>query len=89
MSTDDTFLAVFLGSKVSPKWAAWNALPEAERRAREQRGIAAWKAWVEQHKAAIVAMVFFGGLKRTPGMTVLAAGDGLFTILYVAYLAGL
>jgi hypothetical protein len=40
-------------------------------------------------KAAIVAMVFFGGLKRTPGMTLLAAGDGLFTILYVAYLAGL
>jgi hypothetical protein len=40
-------------------------------------------------KAAIVAMVFFGGLKRTPVMTALAAGDGLFTILYVAYLAGL
>jgi hypothetical protein len=40
-------------------------------------------------KAAIVAMVFFGGLKRTPGMTLLAAGDGLFTLLYVAYLAGL
>jgi hypothetical protein len=40
-------------------------------------------------KAAIVALVFFGGLKRTPGMTLLAAGDGLFTILYVAYLAGL
>ena len=56
MSTNDTFLAVFLGSKTSAKMAAWNALPEAERRAREQQGIAAWKAWVEKHQAAIVAM---------------------------------
>ena len=38
MSTNDTFLAVFLGSKTSAKWAAWNALPEAERRIREQQG---------------------------------------------------
>jgi hypothetical protein len=30
----DTYLAVFLGSKASPKMAAWQALPEAERRAR-------------------------------------------------------
>ena len=30
MSTNDTFLAVFLGSKTSAKMAAWNALPEAE-----------------------------------------------------------
>ena len=56
MSTNDTFLAVFLGSKTSAKMAAWNALPEAERRAREQQGIAAWKAWVEKHQAAIAAM---------------------------------
>ena len=54
MSTNDTFLAVFLGSKTSPKMAAWNALPEAERRAKEQQGMAAWKAWVEKHQAAIV-----------------------------------
>ena len=32
------------------------SLPEAERRAKEQQGIAAWKAWVEKHQAAIVAM---------------------------------
>ena len=56
MSTNDTFLAVFLGSKTSAKMAAWNALPEAERRAKEQQGIAAWKAWVEKHQAAIVEM---------------------------------
>jgi hypothetical protein len=56
MSTNDTFLAVFVGSKTSAKMAAWNALPEAERRAKEQQGIAAWKVWLEKHQASIVAM---------------------------------
>ena len=42
MSTD-TYLAVFLGSKNSPKMAAWNGLPEAERKKKEMEGIAAWK----------------------------------------------
>jgi hypothetical protein len=56
MSTNDTFLAVFLGSRTSSKWAAWNALSETERRAKEQAGMAAWKAWVDKHHAAIVAM---------------------------------
>jgi hypothetical protein len=56
MSTTDTFLAVFLGSKTSAKMADWIALPEADRRAKESQGMAAWKAWVEKHQAAIVAM---------------------------------
>ena len=56
MSTNDTYLAVFLGSKTSPKMTAWAALPEGERRAREQQGMAAWKAWVDKHQGAIVAM---------------------------------
>ena len=56
MSTNDTYLAVFLGSKTSPKSAAWNALSETERKARETRGIAAWKAWVEKHQGAIATM---------------------------------
>ena len=55
MSTN-TFLAVFLGSKSSPKWAAWNALSESERRSKEQQGMAAWKAWVEKHQGAIAEM---------------------------------
>ena len=54
MTTNDTYLAVFLGSKTSPRMKAWMALPEAERRAREQEGMAAWKAWVEKHQAAVV-----------------------------------
>jgi hypothetical protein len=56
MSANDTFLAVFLGSKTSPKMAEWNTLPEAERLAKQQAGMAAWKAWVEKHRAAIVGM---------------------------------
>ena len=56
MATNDTYLAVFLGSKTSPRMKAWTALGETERRAREQEGIAAWKAWVQKHHAAIVEM---------------------------------
>lgn len=56
MATNNTFLAVFLGSKSSPKMAAWNALPEAEQQKKMQEGIAAWKSWVEQNKASIVEM---------------------------------
>ena len=55
MSTD-TFLAVFIADKTSPRMAAWNALPEGERLARQQEGMAAWKAWVEKNQAAIVGM---------------------------------
>ena len=56
MSTNDTFLAIFLGSKTSPRMKAWNALSEEARSAKMQEGIAAWKAWVEKHQAAIVGM---------------------------------
>jgi hypothetical protein len=56
MSTNDTYLAVFLGSKTGPRRAAWDALPEADRRAKEREGMAAWKAWVEKNQSVIVAM---------------------------------
>ena len=52
----DTYLAVFLGSKNSAKFAAWNALSESDRKAKEKAGIAAWKAWVEKHQASLVEM---------------------------------
>jgi len=52
----DTYLAVFVGSKTSAKMAAWNALSEAERKAKEKEGMAGWKAWVEKHQAALAAM---------------------------------
>ena len=56
MSTNQTFLAIFLGSKTSAKMTAWNALPEADRNSRAQQGIADWHAWVDRHQEAIVAM---------------------------------
>jgi hypothetical protein len=40
-------------------------------------------------KFAVVVLVFFGPLKRTLPMTAIACTDGLFTVLYVAYLAGM
>jgi hypothetical protein len=52
----DTYLAVFVGSKTSAKMAAWNALSEAERKAKEKEGMAAWKAWVGKHHGALVEM---------------------------------
>jgi phosphoketolase len=56
MSTSNTYLAVFTGSKSSPRRAAWDALPESERRAREREGMAAWMAWAQKHQGAIVTM---------------------------------
>ena len=44
MNSTDTYLAVFVGSKTSPQMAAWTALSDADRRAREQKGMAAWHA---------------------------------------------
>jgi hypothetical protein len=67
MNANDTFLAVFLGSKTSPRMTAWMALPEAERRAKEQEGMAAWKAWFEKHHAAI--SVAGGPLGKTKQVT--------------------
>jgi hypothetical protein len=87
MSANDTYLAVFLGSKDNAKTAAWNALPEAERRAREQQGIAAWKAWVEKHQAAITAMGGpLGKTKRVDsnGIADIANEMGAFTVVRAA-----
>jgi hypothetical protein len=84
MSENDTYLAVFLGSKTSPRMQAWMALPEAERRAKGQEGIAAWKAWVEKHQASLAAMG--GPLCKTKRITARGIEDvsnemGAFTVV--------
>jgi hypothetical protein len=84
MSTNNTFLAVFLGSKTGPQMTAWNALSETERRTKEQRGVAAWHAWVEKHQGAIVQMG--GPLGRTKkvdkgGIVDIANQMGAFTVV--------
>ena len=87
MSTNDTYLAVFLGSKNSAKWTAWNALSETERKAREIRGMAAWKGWVEKHQASLVAMG--GPLGKTKKVDAQGIADvtnamGAFTVVRAA-----
>ena len=84
MSTNDTYLAVFLGSKTSAKMSAWNALPEEQRRAKEREGIAAWRAWIEKHQEAIVGMG--GPLGKTKKVTQRGIEDisnemGAFTVV--------
>jgi hypothetical protein len=53
MSTNTEYLAVFLGSKTSPRRTAWDALSEVERNAKQQEGIRAWRAWMEKHQGAV------------------------------------
>src|SRR5665213_1045776 len=67
MSANNAYLAVFLGSKTSPRALAWNAMPEAEQKTKAQAGMATWKAWAEKHHAAIVAMG--GPLGKTKKVT--------------------
>jgi hypothetical protein len=83
----DTYLAVFVGSKNSPKWTAWNALSETERKAKEKEGIAAWKAWVEKHQASLVAMGGpLGKTKRvgSGGIADVSNELGAFTVVRAA-----
>ena len=84
MSTNNTYLAVFCGSKTSPRRAAWDALTETDRRARERDGIAAWKKWVDRNQNAIVAMG--GPLGKTKKVTERGIDDtsnniGAFTVV--------
>lgn len=46
------YLAIFLGTKEAMD--AWKAMPEAERKAKEQEGMMAWGKWMQDHKEAIV-----------------------------------
>lgn len=66
MSTKDTYLAVFLSNKTSPRWQAWYAMSEEERRAKDEVGLAALQAWDEKHRDSIVYMGGpLGPTKRT------------------------
>ena len=54
MSAQDHYLAVFTSNKASAKWRAWYAMTDEERRAKDEVGLAALKAWDEAHKDVIV-----------------------------------
>lgn len=47
-----TFLAVYLGSAAGMN--AWKAMPDVERKQKEQAGMTAWMKWMNDHKAAIL-----------------------------------
>ena len=84
MNANNTYLAVFLGSKTSPRRVAWDALSEGDRRAKEREGMAAWKAWAEKNHAAIVTMG--GPLGKTKKVTQRGIDDvsndlGAFTVV--------
>ena len=53
-STTGHYLAVFTSNKTSPKWRAWYAMTEEEKRATDEKGLAAVKAWDETHRGSIV-----------------------------------
>ena len=46
------YLAIYTGT--AEALARWNALPEEQRHARDDRGMQAWNAWGEKHADAIV-----------------------------------
>jgi len=48
------YLAVFTMDKTGPQWRAWHAMGEAERRARQEEGIAAVLAWDAAHRDVIL-----------------------------------
>jgi YCII-related domain len=84
MSTSDTYLAIFLGSKTSVRMVAWNSMPEAERQAKTKEGMAAWMAWMAKHQDALVTVG--GPLGKTKKVTHRGIEDvsnnlGAFTIV--------
>jgi hypothetical protein len=82
-----SYLAVFLGSRTGAQWKAWEALSEAERNAKGQQGKAAWHAWVEKYKDAIVAMGGpLGKTKRVDagGINDISNEMGAFTVVRAA-----
>lgn len=83
MSATNTYVAVFVGSKTGKKMAAWNALPQAARQAKEREAIAAWNAWAEKHAQAIVSGGPLGKTKRISerGIEDISNEIGAFTVV--------
>lgn len=60
------YLGVFMSNKASPKWRAWQAMSEAEKKAKDKVGLAALATWDEKHKDVIVYQGGpLGATKRT------------------------
>ena len=77
-----SYLAVFTGQPEA--MSNWQKLPEAERKAKEEKGISAWKKWTEDHASSIVEMG--GPLSRTKRISKAGISDvrnnlGAFTVV--------
>lgn len=46
------FLAIYIGQPDMKN--KWDALPEAEKQARMEKGVKAWHAWIERNESSIV-----------------------------------
>ena len=57
------YLAVFLGKPEAME--AWKKMPEADRKQREQAGIAAWHKWVTDKKSAIAETRPYSGSMKS------------------------
>lgn len=49
-----TYLAVFTGKQESTMQSGWRDLSPEKRRAREEKGMAAWGAWMAENAGALV-----------------------------------
>ena len=84
VNATNNYLAIFTGSKTSPNRVKWDAMAEGERKAKEQQGMAAWKAWAEKYQPAIGYMG--GPLGKTKKVSSAGTSDfsnelGAFTIV--------
>lgn len=68
-----TFLAIYTGTADSTDQSGWNRLSDAERKRREQEGMAAWSRWMQTHQAQIVDSG--GPLGKTKRASVTGIGD--------------
>ncbi len=50
------FLGVYLGAMHDDAFKRWQAMPEEERKQKEQEGMAAWGKWMQDHGASVVEM---------------------------------
>ena len=73
------YLAVFFGK--SDAMEAWKALPESERKGREQAGMAAWHKWVADHNGVISEM---GSPLSCPDIVSTGFGTGTLEARFIA-----
>jgi leucyl aminopeptidase (aminopeptidase T) len=77
-----TFLAIFTGSPSAME--AWQSMDAAQRQAKEQAGMAAWKGWADKNQSSIVDQgAPLGKTKRVAadGITDIRNNIGAYTVV--------